>query len=44
MAKPKARAMPSWPTWSKPPKTAAPQPKSTKVRVPMNSAMNFFMA
>src|ERR1700679_4007506 len=41
MAKPKARAIPSWPTWS-PPSTAAPQPNSTSTSVPTNSASIFF--
>src|SRR5208282_2176198 len=47
MAKPKALAMPSRLTAAgpdpMPPTTAAPQPKNTRAKVPMNSAIDLFM-
>jgi len=47
IASPNAREMPSTPTvvapTAGPAITAAPQPNSTSVNVPMNSAMAFFI-
>ncbi len=43
IANPNASAMPSCPTWSMPPSTAAPQPNSTSASVPMNSASIFLV-